>query len=1035
MRGSFRRPGLGLRTALALSTAALVLNALLVVAAHAQYFGQNKVRYRTFDFQLLKTTHFDIYYYPEETEGARDVAVMAERWYGRLSKSLDHQLDRRQPLILYASHPEFEQTNAIPGDLGEGTGGVTEFLKRRIVLPLAGPPAETDHVVGHELVHAFQFDIVGRGGQSIPGLGGDAAQRLPLWFMEGMAEYLSVGPVDPHTAMWMRDAANANKLPSYQRLSDPRYFPYRFGQALFAYIAGRWGEKAVGEMLKAARGNGDATRAIRGALGVGPDTLVIDWHQAIRAWSKPIEGATEPASKAAQPLLAKKRGGGHLNLAPALSPDGNRVAFFSEKSLFSIELYIADARTGKIERTLTKTAVDQHFQSLQFINSAGAWSADGTRLAFAAVSRGHPILSVLVVATGKVEREIPFPDLGEILTPTWAPDGKRIAFSALQGGFADLWVVDLESGQARRLTQDKAADLAPAWSPDGRNIAFVTDRFSAEPGQAEESRYRLALVNPESGEIRPVRAWDKGKHIDPQWSADAKTLYFISDHDGISNLYRVPAEGGDPVRLTNLLTGASGITALSPALSVARDGSRLVFNAYEKSDYNLYAIESPGSLPPKNEGPPAAAEASRLPTGERRREGETPTAYSPPGLVPDTLTIRPTRYRSKLSLDYVGQAGLGVGAASSGGVAFGGGAALFWSDMLGNHNLVTMLQANNAGGSTFNNLAAGVGYENLRSRWTWGGEASQFPYLTTSFVEDDTLLDGVAVIRDRTFRLWQVNRTVAADLSYPFNRFQRIEFTGGYRHISFAREVETQNYSALTGFLLTDENQSQPSEQGSLNLGIAGGALVYDSAIFGGTSPVLGQSYRLGTTLVAGSLLFEDVTADYRRYVMPIRPLTLAGRLLHFGRYGRDGESDRLSELFVGYPWLVRGYNDASFSIQECIESGGNGVTCPTFDRLLGSKLAVANFELRLPLLGGLGVIPSAGFLPIESAWFFDSGVAWTDNDKPSFLGGDRKAVTSTGLAMRVNLFGFAVGEMDLVHPNDRPGKGWYWQFALQPGF
>ena len=65
----------------------------------------------------------------------------------------------RQPLVLYASHPDFEQTNVVGGMIGEGTGGVTEGLKRRVVLPLAGTLAETDHVLGHELVHAFQYDI------------------------------------------------------------------------------------------------------------------------------------------------------------------------------------------------------------------------------------------------------------------------------------------------------------------------------------------------------------------------------------------------------------------------------------------------------------------------------------------------------------------------------------------------------------------------------------------------------------------------------------------------------------------------------------------------------------------------------------------------------------------------------------------------------------------------------------------------------------------------------------------------------------
>src|SRR3954453_5885857 len=145
------------RFVIALAAASLLTG--LPVTVSAQYFGRNKVQYKKLDFQILKTEHFDIYYYPEERDGIDIAARMAERWRDRLGRVLEHELRGRQPLVLYASHADFEQTNAIQGELGEGTGGVTEPLRRRIILPLGGPLADTDHVIGYELVHAFQFDI------------------------------------------------------------------------------------------------------------------------------------------------------------------------------------------------------------------------------------------------------------------------------------------------------------------------------------------------------------------------------------------------------------------------------------------------------------------------------------------------------------------------------------------------------------------------------------------------------------------------------------------------------------------------------------------------------------------------------------------------------------------------------------------------------------------------------------------------------------------------------------------------------------
>ena len=145
------------------AAAAVVFGLLALVVltprAGAQYFGRNKVQYRKFDFKIIKTKHFDVYFYPEFKGVAEDSARIAERWYARLSRMLGHELKGRQPLIMYSSSPDFQQTTVLSGLIGEGTGGVTESFKRRIILPVGSSPYETDHVIGHELVHAFQYDM------------------------------------------------------------------------------------------------------------------------------------------------------------------------------------------------------------------------------------------------------------------------------------------------------------------------------------------------------------------------------------------------------------------------------------------------------------------------------------------------------------------------------------------------------------------------------------------------------------------------------------------------------------------------------------------------------------------------------------------------------------------------------------------------------------------------------------------------------------------------------------------------------------
>jgi hypothetical protein len=329
------------------ATIGVFLGLGLAAPVRAQYFGRNMVQWEELDFQVLKTEHFDVHFYREEEAAAQQAGRMAERWNARLSAILVAELPDRQPLILYASHPHFQQTSTIGGAPGEGTGGVTEAFKRRIVMPVGASLAETDHVLGHELVHAFQYTMTGQG--RVTSTSFPAALRMPLWFIEGMAEYLSVGPVDPHTAMWIRDAVRQEKLPSIRDLSGSKYFPYRWGQALWAYLAGRFGDQVAGDALRAVgpRTN-DAEAVLEQVLGIKHDELSKQWHAALREAVAPqLAGKKDPADYGPS-LITEKEQGGRLNLAPALSPNGERLAFLSERELFSIEVFLAD--TGSAGR-------------------------------------------------------------------------------------------------------------------------------------------------------------------------------------------------------------------------------------------------------------------------------------------------------------------------------------------------------------------------------------------------------------------------------------------------------------------------------------------------------------------------------------------------------------------------------------------------------------------------------------------------------------------------------------------------------------
>jgi len=1009
---------------------------LTLQPAFGQYFGRNKVQYEKFDYRVLKTEHFDIYFYPEEEKAVRTAAQMAERWYKRYSRLFNHDLRGRQPLIMYASHPQFEQTTVLSEIIGEGTGGVTESLKRRIILPFGGTLGDTDHVIGHELVHAFQYDLSSSLAQRYTQQGA-GLERAPLWVVEGLAEYFSIGPVDPNTAMWMRDAALKKKFPTIKDLNDPRYFPYRYGQAVWAYIGGRWGDLTVVKLMKDIIKGIDYEMALERTLGMSLPKLSEEWRASLKKDYAALAQSTQPPSATGR-LLEKGTEEDPYNVAPVLSPDGKTFVFISSRDLFSLEMFMGDAKTGKVDRRITRTVVDPHFQSIQFINSAGSWDPDGKSFVFGAVAEGKPVLAFVDVKGHRILDEIKFNELGEILNPTCSPDGKKIAFSALAGGYSDIYIYDLATKSLKNITQDPYGDIAPAWSPDGRWIAFVTERFTTQLPLLSIGNYQLALLNPETGEIRKLNSFKEGKNINPQWAADSKALYFISDQNGISNIYRMEIASEAIRQVTNLYTGVSGISILSPAFSIASKTNELLYSVYNDGNFSIYTIEPQDLLAGKQvQELPTAYTPAVLPPKERQGSEILGLLKNSSYGLPDSSKFSVAPYKPKLTLDYVSPPQVGVGYDRYYGAYGGGGVALLWSDMLGWHNLMTMAQVTNR----IMDSSFMVAYANSKNRLNFGFVAQRIPYVYGSYgygYEGDMLIEQEVLYR-------QIFYEVGGFASYPFSQVKRFELSAGYDYIQFNNVVYTSYYDAYTGVpLAIDERTDLPSPPG-IHMAYAAGSLVYDSSLMGATAPIIGQSYRVEVSPTFGTLNYYSVIADYRKYIMPVKPFTLAFRFMHYGRYGKDADDDRLWPMFLGYDWYIRGYDWNSFSGQESFD----------INRLFGSKMMLANFELRFPLFGALHIGKGFyGVFPLDVIAFYDVGLAWgsqfmsdttdsgtgtpsgTVKTKPWFVnGGTQKPISSIGVGFRVNVMGFAVLGFSYVRPLQRPETGWHWQFTFYPGF
>jgi len=725
------------RLSLAAALAVLLRIVVLVIGvaavsgtAWAQfYYGKNKVQYTDFDWQVMSTRHFRIYFYTEEAEVAQIAARIAEDHYPKLAARFNHEVKHTIPLIIYSSPSYFSQTNVVPDLLPESVGGFTEFLKGRVVVPFHGSYFDFEHVIVHELVHVF---MISRLEAEV------ARQRLlrpaypPLWFTEGIAEHWSE-EWDPEADMILADLVINDQLLTIDQFWQVQgsYFMYKLGQSVCRFITDHYGPEKLTLLFDNWTKGRDFDEIVKYTLGDDLKELSRKWEYDLKKRHFPTFAEYGLPSMESDRLTYD---GYAVKGAPIKWDDGSGpedwVIYMAYRRGYT-GIYMKPRRPNKDRvKCLVKGERSSRFESLHLLRSG----IDATRsglVVFSSKSKEQDVIYIYSLREERITAEYRFPELVAARSPRFSRDERSVVFSGIRkSGYTDLYVINLSTGQCRAVTDDIYYDTDPCFSLDGESIVFVSDRG----GDGRHGATNLFRVSSDGQDLNQL-TW--GDAIDQTPDVTDKGIFFASDRDNSNNLYLLDSTG----QITRQSTYVTG--AFDPRLS--DDGRDLIYSGYQETQFRIYQmklLEEPVAVVSPSDSAPGSWRPEKIDTLYSRTSVTYQTDYS--------FDIA----QSAIAYDPI------YGSA--------GGLQASFSDILGNHAFY-MLLTNTADtrDEFFRSFNFGLTYVNREKRLNWGLGAF---HLYDEYYND----------RDQYFYERQAGGV--GFLSYPVSKFSRVDFASYLRY-------------------------------------------------------------------------------------------------------------------------------------------------------------------------------------------------------------------------------------------------------------
>lgn len=997
-----------------------ILTFFLIFTFSVLPFGKNKVQYHKFGWQYIETEHFRVYFYEGGEYIARFCAGTAEKSYDMIKQSFLFELRTKVNIIVYNSHNHFQETNLSGSIPQESVGGFTEFFKTRVVVPFEGDWEKYRHVIHHELVHAVMTRMLfGQSFQSI--VYGLAQTNMPLWFIEGLAEYESRGGWDTESDQYMRDAVYSGYVPDIPYLSN--YLVYKGGQSLLYYISQTYGEKKIGDILRKISVLRSTNNAFREALGVEFDRLSEDWHRWLESKYWPtLVGKDDPEDVSVM-LSDHREYNNFINKSPAISPDGMKVAFISNKSDY-FDIYLMRTFDGEIVNKIVAGQSSGDFEELHWLMPGICWSADSRNIAFAAKAGDQDALYIFEAETGERIKQLKF-GLDGIYAPDWSKSTPEICFLGLKDGMPDIYIYNLRTEELTKVTDDIWFEGHPKFSNDGSKIIFSSDRDGdnrktidlvehVERDHNVSDIYTIDLTTKEIERVTDTPYLEKY----PFW-INENEIGYLSDANGVNNVYFHEMENGNTKAVTDLITGC---------LEPAYNNNSIVYTSLFEGGYDIFMIENVDSLKAKEHNRDAIWYETKF--REKSDPDEKYTSYttaedvrkitfsrslleSSKPLNKSSLKLKPYTeteikdYEIKFTPDIIT-----VMAAYASGYGVAGNTYMQFSDQLSNHQIKAAVSLNR----DILNADAQVFYHYLPERINWGvGIAHNSQYFRQDDDEDED--DDDEIIHDRLLSLY-----LLAD--YPLSRYARFDTFFSLRHIS--------SYDYDDG----DETYRESNTVSMINFGYS-----YDNTIWGIVGPENGMRARVDLSMVPNNttlglssdetIEFTTVSFDVRKYIRLSGAYQVALRLSGGVSEGKTPQQFLVGGTSSWLNWKRNGDVDFEDVSKRYYSSADYPLRGQSLYEKYGNRYGVMNVEFRYPLIQYLAIgfpLPMS-FSHINGVMFSDLGTAFTDDNFKGIAKNEegkhylKDLLYSYGLGARAHL-GLFILRYDVA---------WKWNFYDNP--